>query len=740
MKAHEDNQPEPIDFSKITIPEHRPEAEIIDDLEKLCSLPGYAHALSFLCWRDNFIGYGEEFVPDDLDKMKSPERLLRSELSFLIGLMVKAPLNIQWPSAGAIQKYIDGTEKLMEELHGAMKCQFWMSVKETGFDPQKENPLSAGKAMREPFFYASEAAFLFQYRDFSIDRYNGDKSWLSKNKGFSPEDVKKVINATSEIQVKKLLALKLQCTPENIDSLTLLPAFTFTAEEISEEAGLTTDRVKNILKAFSLQSVPCNQNFSEVGAYNEISAYPIIPVDGGQYILFQGYSLAESSYETPFFWMSQDQGYAEKAKENRGIFTEKFAAERLKAVLGAERVYTNVEIKKGKNRVGEIDVLAVYADRAVILEAKSKKLTVASRTGSDEHIKKDFEAAVQKAYDQSFRNAEFLMSGEYRLIDENGNTLDIRNDFAEIFIFCVASDYYPALAHQADHFLKTQEHTIIKPPYVMDVFFLDVLCEMLDCPLQFFNYLNRRLRYSKKVKAETELAVLSYHLAYNLWFNDEQDFIDLGVDFSVHVDAAMLSRRDGLPGKTTPEGVLTKLKGTFFDRIIQKISNLEEDNILELGYVLLEISENAAQELSKGCEMILAQSRQDGRPHDLTMGFGHTGITIHSGLQMGREAHQRLYGHCEMAKYRQKADSWFGISLNPECEGLIHMMIGIKSPWEQQKKMDQLLAQFPGPQHKNLKQALHKFGNKKKSKVRRNDPCLCGSGKKDKKCCKNSSK
>lgn len=725
---------EPFDFSKITIPEHRSESEIWGDLENLCISPGYVHALAFLCWRDNFIGYQEDnFKPNDLDKMKSSERLLRSELALLIGLMVKAHIDLAWPTPQAIQHYIDETEKLMAELHKAMSAVLWANFKETGFDRTK-NPLTHGMAMREPFFYASEAAYMFQYRDFSPERYGQDAAWFQEKKGFVPSDVKKIIDAISEIQLEKFQTLREHIKPEERENFTLLPAFMYSENAIAEASGCSVETTRNVLRAFSPQSLPCNQSFKTIGSFNEVNAYPIIPVGEGNHLLLQGYSLAESAYETPAFWMNGDAAYAETAKKNRGFFTENFSANRLRHILGTDHVHENVYIMKGKNRVGEIDVLALYADRAIILQAKSKKLTEAAKKGDDHAIKTDFQKAIQDAYDQGFKCAELIGDDEYRLTDEQGNALNLRRNFAEIFVFCVVSEYYPSLARQADQFLRRKEHEVIRPPYVMDVFFLDVLCEILDTPLQFFNFLHRRVS-SGRVKSENELAVLSYHLAYNLWFEEGYDFIDLGEDFSIHLDAAILARREGLPGEKTPKGILTKLQGTFFDRIIQQINASEEDNVLELGYLLLEISEDAAKELSQGCEMIMAQSRQDRRVHDVAMAFPGTGITIHTSFLPRDEAYQRLHAHCEVGKYRTKSDSWFGLSLNP-MNGQIEIALGLRLPWEQSDEMDRIISEhFPGPQHKGLKQALRHYQAQSKRKIGRNEPCPCGSGKKHKKCC-----
>ncbi|MDD3021228.1 MAG: NERD domain-containing protein [Alphaproteobacteria bacterium] len=656
--------------------------------------------------------------------------------------MVKALIDFSLPSPVTMQKYIDETDALMSELHKAMGKPLWENLDNTNLTKETISNCWVGKALREPMFYAGEAAYMFQYRDFSAERYLNDAAWLSMNKGFLPSDLKIIIQTISKSTVHKILELTSQCAIEHINTLTLLPAFTASPEEISSQSGIPLERVKNVILAFSLPPTPCNLGFLEFGDYNQTNSHPIIPAENGRFVLLQEYCLAESAYESPFFWTSGDLDYEEVAKENRGLFAESFSARRLEDVFNEGHIYRNVHIRKGNDEVGEIDVLVVYSDRVILLEAKSKKLTLSSKKGDAQKIRSDFESAVQKAYDQNFRNANFLLNEEYNLYDEAGVPLEIRRNYAEVFILCLVSDYYPSLAFQARQFLKVQEHKIISPPYVMDIFFLDTLCEMLDTPLHFFNFLHRRLRYSERVHSETELAILSFHLANNLWFDDKYDLIDLGEDFSVHLDAAMFSRRDSLPGDKTPKGILTKFQGTFFEYLIQKIGEREDDHILALGYLLLEMSEDSVKSLSDGCKMILDQTLKDGCRHDITMGFQVSGICVHSASNWkDKDEIDWLLNHCQIAKYRSKADTWFGIALDPKQEDILQGIVGIRLPWQKDRIMDEALKNFSKSSGgKSLKDAIRSYDNIQASKTGRNSLCICGSGKKDKRCCKNSSR
>lgn len=187
--------------------------------------------------------------------------------------------------------------------------------------------------------------------------------------------------------------------------------------------------------------------------------------------------------------MNLDKDYRQQASDNRGAFTEQFSQRRLSAVFGSAKVHTNVNLYEGKRIVAEADVLVIFGDRVIIVQAKAKKLTLAARKGSDGQIKADFAAAIQKASDQGAECATAILSGKCRLENDRGQAVILPEKIREIYPFCVVSDHYPALAFQASQYLKYSATEVVRPPFVMDVFLLDVLAEMLDSPLRFLSYI-----------------------------------------------------------------------------------------------------------------------------------------------------------------------------------------------------------------------------------------------------------
>src|SRR5258708_16822498 len=175
---------------KEQLPSPRAEQEIFNDLAAVCISPGYAHAVAHFCFRDQVVGYGDALKGEDYAKLFSFDRLIRTEISTLIGLMVRAPRDLTMPDSKTLEDYIGRTEALLKELHHGMNAPAMAELREAFADPEKFkgfNPFARGAALREPIFYGAESAYSFQYRDLSVLKYARDKDWLKKNKDFSPE-------------------------------------------------------------------------------------------------------------------------------------------------------------------------------------------------------------------------------------------------------------------------------------------------------------------------------------------------------------------------------------------------------------------------------------------------------------------------------------------------------------------------------------------------------------------------
>ena len=711
----------------------RTEQDIFDELATLCASPGYVHAIAFICFRDNIVRYAGEMTAEDMRHLFSTTRLIRTEISTLIGLLIKKDVDYALPTAAVLQQYLDRTEALLEEMHQAIGKQMFI-----GLDPKEViekglNSLSRGEALREPIFYGGGSAYSFQYRDFSLRKYAADDEWLQSNKGFTIQTARDVVDAVRKVQTERLSRMVSALRHLHPDEWTMLPGFMFTLQELSEVSGMDKLVVERVLTAFTVPEGEKNQNFRELHDFNVANAMPLLRARDGALILFEQYSLAEALYESPFYWMSSDRNYTNTAMLHRGRFTEEFSRERLQRVFGKNNAHSNVDIYESKDRkCGEIDVLVLFGNRAIVLQAKSKRLTLEARRGNDRQIKEDFQKSVQDSYDQGSKCAKLLGNPKYKLIDANSQEIAVPATLKEVYILCVVSDCYPALNFQAQQLLKFEKTETIQPPLITDVFTLDAMTEMLESPLYFLSYINRRTGYYDRLLARDELTILSYHLKRNLWIEDTYDDVLLDDNFSADLDVAMAVRRDKVPGERTPKGILTRVSGTVLGRIVKQIEASADSRTIDLGLMLLRLSEYAIVQISRGIEATASKAQQDGKSHDITVGLGEaeTGLTVHCNDEPIFVAARRLQKHCAMRKYAQKADSWFGICLSPGNTS-VRFGVNLEYEWKPNVKMDAITRSLS-----KTGNSANKTGSvERKRTVGRNEPCPCGSGLKYKKCC-----
>jgi hypothetical protein len=630
--------------------------------------------------------------PEDMRHLFSRNRLIRTEISTLIGLVLKQPIDYDLPAPVVVEQYTKDTEALLEEIHHAMSAQIWQRLDPAKAADKDFNPFADGAALREPIFYGGESAYSFQYRDFSPKKYGRDDEWLISNKGFSILDARNLVHAISTLKDERAVTTLKAMKGLDRSKWTFLPSHAFSAPEVAARAGLAIETAERILGAFAVPTGALNEGFAALSDFNIANASPLIRTPDGNYLLFHIYSLVEALYESPFYWMGSDKSYVSTAMRNRGLFTEQFAVERLSKVFGPSNVFSNVDVVETKGiKLGEIDVFVTFGNRALVLQAKSKRLTLEARRGNDLQIKDDFKKSIQDSSDQAYRCAALLEEGTHSFRDATGKEIGLPSGLKRIYVLCLIADHYPALSFQARQFLSAAPTPITSPPFVMDVFALDAMTEMLDSPLHLLSYIDRRTGYSSKLMASHELTILSYHLKQNLWLNQEHDLVILDDDISTDLDLAMLVRREGIPGRDTPDGILTRLSRTALGRLVMAIEARAEPALIDLGFTLLTLAEDTVVEISRGIDKIAEQSRSDGKSHDFTAGVseGSTGLTVHCNDDPIEIAGARLERHCLARKYTQHAQTWFGVCIRPRDQSL-RFGVNLEFVWEQSDEMDAL--------------------------------------------------
>jgi hypothetical protein len=710
----------------------REEQEVFDALAGLCAAPGYIHALAYLYQSNNWITYKDAVTPEDMLPNYSHERLIRTELSTLFGLLVRSEIDVSFPGAHVVQSYIDRSNTLLSELHETLTRPMRDEMLAIAQVTPVSGPAGMGAFLREAIFYGAESAYVFQYQDLARIKYQADEAWLLETKGFSIAAACDVVNAIFNIQPDRILSNG-QDIVNKRELWSALPAFNFTVAEITELSRLSTKTVEAVLTAFSMDAQERNEPFTSLKAFNVVNAKPLLRVSDGSFFSFHPASIAEALYESPFYWMLKHKTYKAAASKHRGEFTEEYCHSRLVKIFGDRRVHSNIElIDSHGNASGEVDVLVVFGDRALVLQAKSKRLTLEARKGNDLQLQEDFKLAVQDAYDQGATCSHLIMAGSHTLIERTTQQPINLGHLKEIYVFCVLADHYPSLSFQAHQFLKLDTNAKILPPFVTDVFALDVITEMLESPLRFLSYVNRRVSYHDRVMSSHETNLLAYHLRLNLWVSNELNCVMISDDVAVDLDIAMAARRTGIPGARTPKGILTRLQSTVVAQILSEIEDKEEPAVIEFGFMLLTLGEDTVMQADHYIRRINKWTCRDGKPHDFTMSLSgaSSGFTFHCNNSPFQTAQRALHVHCVRRKYAERAASWFGVCLHP---GDLEIRTGVtlQHEWKQDATLDEMtkdMAPVIGTSNAQSR-------SRAKSKTGRNEPCPCRSGKKYKKCC-----
>src|SRR5439155_20941129 len=118
----------------------------------------------------------------------------------------------------------------------------------------------------------------------------------------------------------------------------------------------------------------------------------------------------------------------------------------------------------------------------------------------------------------------------------------------------------------------------------------------------------------------------------------------LADDISTDLDVATV-RREHIPGERTPTGILTRIKGTAFERILMQIEFQPKPETIELGFSMLKMGGESISQFSQGVDRTMELARNDLGGHDFSLGSKDTGITVHSNFFPTHEAKVRLSAH-----------------------------------------------------------------------------------------------
>lgn len=700
--------------------------DIVDQLESLVRERGYLYSMALMVMHDLSIDVRQILEID------WHSRISFREFSFLFGLLMKQPITREIPSPEDSQRHIDATYKLLHELHeyhmAFLKDEMpeLLANKEDKSGAEHEEDfkrlIGSGRWMTEPIFYGGSAAYGFQFLELARKRYQFDIEWLVECKQISPEDMAALAHELKALQERK--AKELPTPKSHIDACHAAVAILSFREEELRSASEKARR--SFLDNFSLTPGTVNQGFAVPGSYNQVESHPLIVLGPNEYFLPIWFNLAQSIYESPFYWMLKDNRYREISFKHRGEATEQICYEMLMLVCGEDKVFRDVKLTRNKGEtVSDIDVLALLGNKAIVVQAKSKKLTELAKQGDEKQLRSDFKEGIQKAYEQGLVCRNSILDRHARLISHTGQIVQISEAINDAYILCVTSDEYPAIIHQVDAYLS--KATADPFPVVITIFDLQIITFYLSDPFDLFYYLRQRTKLASYFRGD-EISLLGYHLNQKLYPREGADFIMVDQQFAQLIDANYPAAR-GFQHKTeTYERLRHKWKNVDFQKLLTQAKRATHPGVTDGVFFLLDLSSDAANYLMDALKKTNSKARSSGKRQAFTMMLseGKRGISYVAEPSDMANIEQTTLMYAMARKYEMKADEWLGLGSVLGRDALIDAVVHSAEPWSESPELDEL-----------VKSVLKNPGvplNTQMKKIGRNEPCYCGSRKKYKKC------
>jgi hypothetical protein len=668
-------------------------------------------------------------TPEEIADIDPHEHLNFQEITFILGLLVKHPVDLTLPTEADSEKRFAETYRLFYELHKKYGEPFIEEIARVmkdglGNETPQENyrrVFGAGPVMTEPIFYSASGAYDFQYLEFAVDKYRRDAAWISQHIGIDIDEMATIARALKVLHECKFNDLP-STRPKNFsDSCTAaLSVFCFEDDDLQRFGSCTSAAFR---AAFTLKPGHVNTGFELPGQFNQLQSKPIVRLPDGRNFLPLSFILAEAIYEAPFYWMNSDLSYAGAALRNRGEFAEEVTAKLLASVFGEKNVYRNVQVREKKGHtVTDIDVLGVAGNKAVIAQVKSKRLTEPAKQGDEKKLVTDFKAAVQEAYDQGLRSKTALIDGKNQLFvaDER---LHLDESLDDAYILCVTVDNYPAVTHQTDVYLTKAP---IEPfPIAINIFDLDILAFYLQDPFEFAYYLRQRITLNDYFKADSEMTLLGYHLKRKLFRDSKGDLELLDGSYAQLIDANFQVMRGSVPHTSTTERLRSQWRNDEFEALVKQVKLAPEPRFVDAVFLLYDLAGEGADRLIDLLKVAKQKAIADHRRHDcrLLLRGESIGITILCEPESRSTLRRTLLPLAHLAKYKSKADVWLALGCLSTSPNLVDTVAFAKFKWEKDAEMEKLASHLRGE--------LMTYDG---VKIGRNKLCLCGSGKKFKRC------
>lgn len=395
-------------------------------------------------------------------------------------------------------------------------------------------------------------------------------------------------------------------------------AFLIGPQTLSEKADVGTGEAHAYLKALSL---PMGQTERDWFAMvDELRRRPFLDFEEHGYLctvpgndLFALRPLFEQS-------LKEEQSYL----RHRGRWLGDRCAELLGEALNPDELHVGVkfefEREDGEQVRGEIDVLIRLGDTVLLVEAKAASMRLGARRGG-EAFRRFLKDTLKKATMQGTNAVEAMRLDA--ALTKNGQALQLGERIQEAHPIMATLDDLSSIAPalwemEGSRYIPPGS----RPPWLINVYELDLICQTVEWPVQLVHFLRRRTRLNqhRRHKAGDELDWWMYYLTSGLYFEHETDTAPTMFTSQTDPLDAWVLYDQGQRTTPAPKPRL-RLDGPS-RRFLDRLCSERPPGWAAAGCFSLEPNGKARKDLWKEFRRLDKRVRERGRPQRGTFGFG----------------------------------------------------------------------------------------------------------------------
>ena len=426
-----------------------------------------------------------------------------------------------------------------------------------------------------------------------------------------------------------------------------------------------------------------------------------------------------------------------KYQKHKSEWLEKKIVEYLSKILPSKNVYRNLtypDPDRDDGSITEIDCVIEWGPFLVLVEAKAKQFRMESQFGDAGRLRTDIKANIEDAFEQARRAVQYIEKTHVPKFVEfkNGRKLIVnKSNLQRIYLLTVSQHYLAGLATDLAALKNLNLFKGDEYPMSICLADLEMISEFCDGPDVFLHYIERRLATQKKqvFVCTDEIDFFGAYLDTRLRIEDrflkkgerKPNWINLG-PWSNEFDDWMKYKRGHIK---EPPSIRLKVPDEIQEILEELRKNDRDDAAKWIAFALLDMSDKGLAIISKAIQELRKAKLTSGKFRRLVVQDQDTVISFTASLDLPKPLlHKRTAERAMIEKYRRKALKSISFGIMVLDAKPFECATWVEGPWEPDEEMEKAIEAEP-----DFRPAI---GQKLPG---RNEACICGSGKKFKKCC-----